>query len=208
MKSGRIATIAALLLLAAPTVRAQTAADWVRRIDSLYHATPTWKVQFVQTIRYPVFDESETENGSFCVGPNNKFRLETTRHVVVSNGDTLWTHNLRAQQVTVERVARANETVRPADFLFNFKESYARQLCDSKGPGQCIYLKATDETSFIREMWLWADPKEAYVRRAVYKDINGNETTFEFQKFDFAFKADKDTFRYSPPPGVDVVTMP
>jgi outer membrane lipoprotein-sorting protein len=69
-------------------------------------------------------------------------------------------------------------------------------------------LKATDETAFIREMWLWADPRSAYVKRALYKDINLNETTFDFKTIDFKIKPGRNDFRYEPPPGVEVVRLP
>lgn len=187
---------------------ATTPAAWISRIDSLYNVSPYWKVDFEQTVHYPVFDETETESGTIAVGTGHRFRLQTSKHIVVSDGDTLWTHNIPANQLTIEKVSKAGEVVRPADFLFHFRQDYTPQLCDSPGPGQCIYLKANDETAFIREMWLWADPDNAYVRKAMYRDINGNETTFEFKKFNLKYKAGKDEFRYSAPPGVEVIRMP
>lgn len=185
-----------------------SAEDLTRRIDSLYHKSPHWQVAFDQKVHYPVFDETEQESGTLCVGPEGRFRLTTNRHVIVSDGDTLWTHNLRANQLVVDLVERSAETVRPADFLFRFKEDYTRALCDDEGPGTCLYLKATDETAFIREMWLWADPKTSHVKRAVYKDINLNQTTFDFKTIDFKFSPPAGLFRYEAPPGVEVVSMP
>lgn len=186
-----------------PTAEALTA-----RIDSLYHASPHWLVSFEQKVHYPVFDETESESGRLGVGPEGRFRLTTDRYVIVSDGDTLWTHNLRANQVIVDLVARSGETVRPADFLFHFKEDYKRELCDQAGPGTCLHLTAGDETAFIREMWLWADPKTALVKRAVYKDINLNQTTFDFRTVDFKYAPGPTEFHFEAPPGVEVVRMP
>ena len=188
--------------------QSQTADLLVARVDSLYHASPYWKVEFTETVRYPVFDETEIEKGALTVGPNGRFRLKTDRHVVVSDGDTLWTHNVKANQVTVEQVSRAGEVVRPADFLFHFREKYAAALCDTEGPGQCLYLAAADETAFIREMWLWVEPATAHVKRALYRDVNQNETTFEFARIVFSPRPKPETFRFEPPPGVEVVRMP
>lgn len=200
------AAVAALLLASA--AHAQTADRLVTRIDSLYHASPSWKVEFTETVRYPVFDEAETEKGALTVGPDGRFRLTTDRHVVVSDGDTLWTHNVKANQVIVERVARAGEVVRPTDFLFHFQEEYTASLCDTAGPGQCLHLAATDETAFIREMWLWVEPATAHVKKALYRDINRNETTFDFEQIDFSVRPEPGTFRFDVPPGVEVVRMP
>ena len=185
-----------------------TASQLCERIDSLYHKSPHWQVAFDQKVHYPVFDEVESESGKLGVGPKGRFRLTTDRYVIVSDGDTLWTHNLRANQVTVDLVAKAGETVRPADFLFRFKQEYKRELCQDPGPGTCVHLVAQDETAFIREMWLWTDPQTAMVKRAVYKDINLNETTFEFKTVDFKYKPDSKEFRYEAPPGVEVVRLP
>jgi outer membrane lipoprotein-sorting protein len=196
------------LLAFCGAARAQSAAGLVARIDSLYHATPNWSVEFTETVRYPVFDESETEKGALTVGPEGRFRLVTDRHVVVSDGDTLWTHNVKANQVTLERVEKAGEAVRPADFLFHFRDDYAAALCDSAGPGQCLRLAAEDETSFIREMWLWVEPKTAHVQKARYRDINQNETTFDFERIDFSVRPKPGTFHFDVPPGVEVVRMP
>ena len=203
----RIAPIAAILLFSAP-VGAQDATTLVTRIDSLYHASPNWRVEFDQVVRYPIFDETEKESGTLVGGPEGKFRLTTDRHVIVSDGDTLWTHNKRANQVVVDRVESAGEAVRPADFLFHFKEDYVKQLCDHEGPGQCLYMKTTDETAFIREMWLWVDTTTAHVKRAVYKDVNANETTFSFRQIVFGHQPKAGTFGYEAPPGVEVVRMP
>ncbi len=202
-----LALIALACACATPAI-AQDAAVLVGRIDSLYHASPNWRVEFDQIVRYPIFDETEKESGTLEVGPAGRFRLTTDRHVIVSDGDTLWTHNKRANQVVVDRVDDAGEAVRPVDFLFHFKEDYVKQLCDHEGPGQCLYMKTTEETAFIREMWLWVDVKTAHVRRAVYKDVNANETTFSFRKIDFAYKPKPGTFSYETPPGVEVVRMP
>jgi len=187
---------------------AARAAELVARVDSLYHASPYWKVEFTETVRYPIFDETETEKGTLTVGPDGRFRLATGRRVVVSDGDTLWTHNMKANQVTVERVAKAGEVVRPADFLFHFREKYESAWCDSEGPGQCLRLSAADETAFIREMWLWVEPATAHVKRARYRDINQNETTFEFARINFDPRPDPGTFHFAAPPGVEVVRMP
>jgi len=189
------------------TAQAETAADLTRRIDSLYHHSPHWQVAFEQKVHYPVFDETESESGRLSVGPGGRFRLTTDRHVVVSDGDTLWTHNLTANQLIVDLVSHSTETVRPADFLFHFKEDYKKEIRNDPGPGTCLYLQCTDETAFIREMWLWADPKTAHVRRALYKDINLNETTFDFKSIDFKVAPAPGEFRYDPPPGVEVVRM-
>ena len=207
MRTGLAAAALAALLFPA-AAHAQTADRLVTRIDSLYHASPYWKVEFTENVRYPIFDETETEKGALTVGPDGRFRLTTDRHVVVSDGDTLWTHNVKANQVTVERVAKAGEVVRPADFLFHFREKYAASLCDTAGPGQCLYLAAADETAFIREMWLWVDSATAHVKKALYRDINQNETTFEFERIDFAVRPKSERFRFDVPPGVEVVRMP
>jgi outer membrane lipoprotein-sorting protein len=200
--------LAILVLLVPGAARSQSAQPLIDRIDSLYHATPHWQVTFEQVVRYPVFDETERESGALTVGPDGRFRLATDRHVVVSDGDTIWTHNIRANQVTVDRVDRAGEVVRPADFLLHFEEDYEAQICEHEGPGQCLYLKATDETSFIREMWLWADAETAHVKKATYRDINLNETTFSFSRINFRYKPKAGDFSYEPPPGVEVVRMP
>lgn len=195
-------------LLPIPLAFGQTATELTKRIDSLYHHAAHWQVTFEQKVHYPVFDETESESGRLSVGKEGRFRLTTLRHVIVSDGDTLWTHDLRANQLIVDLVAHSAETVRPADFLFHFREDYDQVLGDLEGPGTCLYLKSTDETAFIREMWLWADPKTAHVRRALYKDINLNQTTFDFKSIDFKFHPPPGEFRYEAPPGVEVVRMP
>jgi outer membrane lipoprotein-sorting protein len=204
----RIVLAALSVLLTGQPAAAETAEALVQRIDSLYHASPFWRVAFEQTVRYPVFNETETESGTLEVGPDGRFRLFGDRHIVVSDGDTLWTHNQRANQLIIDRVDNAGEAVRPADFLLQFEEDYETTICEHDGPGQCLYLKSNDETAFIREMWLWADPQTAHVKRAVYKDVNLNETTFLFKSIDFEFAPDSGAFRYVAPPGVEVVRMP
>ena len=204
----RLLLVALTVLLSGPVARAETALALVQRIDSLYHASPNWHVAFEQTVRYPVFNETDTESGTLSVGPDGRFRLVSDRHTVVSDGDTLWTHNRHANQLVIDRVDNTGEAVRPADFLLQFEEEYETTLCDHDGPGQCLYLKSNDETAFIREMWLWADPQTAHVKRAIYKDVNLNETTFKFKTIDFEFTPDTGDFRYAAPPGVEVVRMP
>lgn len=196
------------LVTAVPAWAGPSAEEMCNRIDSLYHTSKNWQVAFDQKVHYPVFDETETETGKLGVGPDGKFRLTTDRYVIVSDGDTLWSHNLRGNQVTIDLVDQAGETVRPADFLFRFKEEYKKELSTQTGPGSCVHLTSTDETAFIREMWLWADPKTAMVKRAVYKDINLNETTFDFKPVNFKYKPGANEFRYEAPPGVEVVRMP
>ena len=66
----------------------------------------TWMVMALLTI------VSWLVTRKLSVGPNGRFRLVSERHIVVSDGDTLWTHNQRANQLIIDRVDNAGEAVR------------------------------------------------------------------------------------------------
>jgi len=168
-------------------------------------------VDFTQTFHWKLVGETEVFEGTLIIAQGDRFHLTTGEQIIISDGKTLWTHDIPSRQVIVEDLQKTEDTLLPKELLFKYSREYVPTLKGKKTlKGRTCYvleLKPKTGDAFIQKMTVWVDAKEWITRKIVYQDINGNETTYEINSIRFNPPIKKNLFRFEPPAGVEVIDM-
>ncbi len=200
-----------ILVLCAPAFGA-SAVDIVDKSEALYSKSGPFSAKFTQTVSTGDFFDDEKIEGTLIMNYPRQFRIDTHEQVLASDGDTLWSYSAENEQVTIEAVSKSKETITPADYLFNFKQSYyldydSTDVID-KVRVRRVSLRSKSEDQFIRSMKVYIDATTYHIRRVVYRDLNDNKITLDFSDWKMGIKATPDQFRFKTPRGVEEVRLP
>lgn len=201
----RLAFLAAALALAAPAAAAAGA------VDAFLAFTATSRTATAR-FEQQVFDASgrqvERASGSFAFSRPGKFRWAYDKpfsSLIVADGTRLWIHDEDLNQVTVRPVDRAL-TATPAALLAGQSDVTAVFTLRESGRADGLdWLDAVPrerDTGFDR---VRIGMKGAVPAAMELHDALGGRTALRFPEFRPGARVDPGAFRFTPPPGADVL---
>jgi chaperone LolA len=203
---------ALLLLLAAQSGICENAAQILQNLQNRYDTLSDLEVSFTQEVHSGVFASVERTSGKMFLASEDRFRVQTEQQVVVSDGELLWVYSRENRQVTIDKVAKSKDMVRPSDYLFSFRESYTSRLIADTVIGNIdchvVRLDCAGADEFIQQMTLYVGKKDLLTHRASYVDINGNTVVMSFSDLKIDSGLPKETFVFETPKGVEEVRLP
>lgn len=201
------ARVALLTLLSLPAIafaQAKTALDaFTRGLSGL-------DGQFVQRVYDPQGQLSETTQGRVALARPRQFRWEYAKpfpQLIVADGERVWVYDPDLEQVSVraqgdeERQSPLAVLIEPGELerRFDLREDGARDGFD----WLALAAKTPSDDAPLRSARLGFG--DGQLRRMELRDALDQRTVIEFSGWqrnpDFA----PDTFRFTPPPGTDVV---
>ncbi|MEM6645695.1 MAG: outer membrane lipoprotein carrier protein LolA [Bacteroidota bacterium] len=205
--------LAAILLLTGwsvqQTVHAQSADDLIQRMQQRYPSTSTFQIDFEQTLTSDFTDESITLEGQALLS-GDRFAITLPNQRIISDGTTLWLHDLSTQQVLVNDVA-TQEGLSLNAMLIDFDRHYRVTAVESFVEEGVLYhamdvLPKADDGVFA-EAILWLRDRDNNVTRIEAVDYSDNRTTFVLTTTRFAMRTPPNAFTYTPPSDVEVVDL-
>lgn len=193
-----------VLLLAS----AAHAADGKVRLDAFFKGLKTMRAEFVQTLVDAEQRVMEQSEGVLLLSRPGRFRLDYSKpysQLYVADGEKVWMYDKDLEQVTV----------RPQDEALG--STPAMLLTGSEPLERSFTLQELgDHEGFT---WIDLKPREkdatfAYIRLALEGEVIramemvdnfGQMTRLFFHTVTRNPKVEADAFRFTPPPGVDVV---
>jgi outer membrane lipoprotein carrier protein len=221
MRPLRLACLALALLLAAPAAAcaqdaAPTAADagaaLLQRVQARYEAAGTLVALFTQTVRTDLAsDQAQRLRGRLTAATGNRFRVETARETIVSDGATTWIYNQAEGQVIVNDYDASEATFSPEDFFRDFSARYgvtdAADETRDGAPHTVLTLgPASPETAF-RRLRLWIRDADRVITRLELDDRTGAAVTFALDDVRLGAELPPGTFAFDPPADADVVDL-
>lgn len=201
----RLFAVLLSVLLAAPGV---WAAEGKASLDRFLRGLSTMRTPFVQTLLNAAGEPQERSEGVLLLSRPGRFRLEYHKpyeQLYVADGQRLWMYDKDLQQVTVreQREALGNT---PALLLSGTEPLDDNFVIEDLGVHEGI-------------QWLELRPREEqpnfeYVRLALEDDVllamemsdgMGQTTRLHFVRIERNPDLSAASFRFTPPPGVDVV---
>jgi outer membrane lipoprotein carrier protein len=201
-------------------VSAQTAAlQGLESLESFVKNTKTGSASFTQTVTSPSRDgqtpRTKSSSGSFEFSRPNRFRFiykKPFEQSIVSDGQTLWLHDVGLNQVTTSNLAKAlNGT--PAALIAS--------ATDIKGMQAEFVLKAMPDKDGFQ--WVQATPKtkdgqlqsfsmgfkatgkgQALASLEILDGL-GQRSVMTFNQFEVNPTLPDSVFKFTPPVGADVV---
>jgi chaperone LolA len=204
------AALGAALLGTANRVHAQTpdADQLVDRLERKYDGGQTLKAQFTQTTSQN--GQMNTLSGTLTL-QGDRYRVETNRQTLVTDGETTWTYTPARKQVLVNDYAENETAFSPGRFFDGYQERYrvtnVRTAQRSGTRHRVLTLKPRQGGAFFQKVTLWMRASDAVVTRLVVMDANGSRMTFSLRDVTFGAETTASTFRFDAPQGVEVVDL-
>jgi outer membrane lipoprotein carrier protein len=182
-------------------------ADALRRVEQAFNALTSMRAEFRQSVTDSRGKLIESAEGTMSLARPGRFRWDyrVPEQIIVSDGVTVWFHDVELEQVTVRE---ASETVEGTPAMLLTGEGDLRSEFEVSDGGTAEGL------AWSRLMPLRADGDfrelrlgfaEGQLRRMTLLDRLGQTTEIEFERVERNPRLDPSTFRFTPPPGVDVV---
>jgi outer membrane lipoprotein carrier protein len=195
---------AALVLAAAPLLSAAPI-----ELDQAATAMSGMQAGFTHRFTAKGFKTSQVEKGSVVFGDLPKMRwayASPEKKEFIFDGTNSWFFVPADKQVTLGRVTESRKRELPflllgdpgaRDKAFVVKEQ-------NKAGKVVTTLQPRDKSSAMRTVSVTIAPSTHLIERIDYVDRDGNRTSFEFSGY-HRRAATADTFRFTPPAGVQVI---
>jgi len=188
-----------------------TSENLALKIEAKYNSLKTLSTSFEQEIKSPDFSTLRKFKGKMYLKNPNKFRIEISSQVVVSDGEYIWVYSEENKQVTKNMVKKSSKFFRPNDYLFNFRKNYHYKLEGEEKIGKSIYYKmvyiSKSEVEFFRKIIVFFEKENLLVKRIEYLDQNENYTTLSFRNIKVNLNLSDSKFVFKPPKGVELVDL-
>lgn len=206
----RVFLLAPLLSLGLTALASAQDGSSLSALQARYDRLSGLRAAFTQVTKSEFADDSTQVEGQVVLS-GNKYRVETPRQTVVTNGATTWIYSPADSQVVVNDAESNASTVTPQTFLTASTEKYdvaSTRTARRAGALHDVYaLTASTASARFKEAVLWVRRSDQIVTRLRATDRNGS--ILELRLYDIEVDPGLGTrpFTFSAPEGVEVVDL-
>ena len=200
--------VSALTLVAAAAAPAAWAADGSEALKRFVQDVKSAKAAFTQTVTSPDGKKKKTSNGSFEFSRPGRFRFDYSKpyeQTIVGDGEQVWLYDPDLNQVTVRPFDQALGAT-PAALLAGGSLERDFTLKDDAAEAGVQWVMATPkakEGNSIQSMRVGF--KGTQLAALEILDRFGQRSRLEFKSFEPNATPAPERFRFTPPPGADVL---
>ncbi len=188
-----------------------TVKEITQKMQDRYEMIDDASASFTKHVKLGFSDIEQTYAGTIVIKKPKMVRLESENETIVTDGVTVWMYSPVNNQVIVDKYKENQNSVSPENFLLNVPQNYyATLLSEAKEKGELtatIKLVPKDDRSFIKSVKIVVEEKTWDVRTITIDDVNDTETSYTVKDLKLNTGIPDKTFRYTPPPGVEVVDL-
>ena len=184
----------------------------LKSVNKHYSKTRTIQADFKELFEWILTGETVVQEGSIVITRDNRFRIDTPKQLLVSDGEAIFRYNKVRKQVTIEPVISSGEPLLPQKLLFGFAKKFQpvnlEELPVTGRKGfrlDLVPLQADME--LVEKVTLWVTEDDFVVHRLKTIDVSGNSTTFFLDKLRFDEVVDKEITTFTIPDGVEVFDL-
>ena len=188
------------------------AADGARaRLDAFAKGLSAVTGSFEQTVADASSGKSKTSRGTLALKAPRQFRWETAtpfKQTIIADGDKVWVYDPDLEQVSV-RPQGTEEAHSPLTVLTDLSQLDRDFTTSEQGERDgfvWLRFKSKDKEPQFEYAELGFDASG--LARMVFKDAFGNNTEIRFSAWQRNAKLAADTFKFTPPKGIDVIGDP
>ncbi len=207
MKTVRLVEFALLAL--AVSLSATARAAGIDQLRVFIENTRGAKAEFTQSVSAKSGRKPQTSSGTFVFSRPGKFRWIYDKpyyQLLVSDGEKLWIHDRDLNQVTVKRIGKALGSS-PAALLAGdnaFEKNFSVKNAESAE--ELEWIEATPNQPDGSFEWVRIGFRDNLPRAMELRDSFGQTTRLTFAALQANPALDAGLFRFTPPPGADVVS--
>jgi chaperone LolA len=182
-------------------------------LQARYETTRTLTADFRQTVESPTLASPLESRGTVAFEKPNRMRWDYAKpdeQVIVGDGETLWIYQPAEKQVIKAPLDKAFQASTPVTFLAGLgrvDRDFEATLEREEGERWLLRLVPRQDTG-IGTLRLAVRKKDASIDEARITDPLGTTTRIAFSNERRNVALDGALFRFSAPPGVDVVRPP
>lgn len=199
----------AILALFIPALWARSVDELVERVKAYYAGVETIQAKFCQVVYIKAAGcYQEGFRGWVYMERPDKFRLEVKEpepQVVVGDGKWVWTYLPADSQVC--RSPWVQDLFSPLLILEDYTKRFKVEVGAGPEPAKLKLIPYKEGYPFT-QIVLELDPQSGEVRAVEVTDGIGNKIRFELAEIRYNQPIPPERFRFTPPPGVEVVELP
>lgn len=201
------------LVLAAPA-HADALRDALDRLQRRYDQTRTMEADFRQLVESKALAGTLETKGKVAFEKPNRMRWDydpPDAQTIVGDGDTLWIYQPDLKQVIKAPLGQAFQSSTPVTFLAGLgkvERDFDAKLARNEPEQWVLTLTPKQKDAGVGTLELGVRKSDASVAEARITDAAGTTTRILFSGERRNTTLAPDLFRFSPPPGVDVVKPP
>jgi outer membrane lipoprotein carrier protein len=185
------------------------AADSARaRMQAFSHDLKSVTADFTQSVTDANGHRGDESQGSMALQAPRLFRWETKKpyeQTIVADGKRVWVYELDLQQVSV-RSQSSEEAHSPLTVLTDLSQLDTQFTASESGERDgLVWLKLASKAKEPEFEYAELGFSAATLDRMLFKDQLGNTTEIRFSDWKRNPSIPADTFKFTPPKGVDVI---
>jgi chaperone LolA len=203
----------AVLALAVPA-HADALKVALSRLQQRYDGTNTMQADFRQTVESKALAGTLESKGKVAFAKPNRMRWDydpPDPQTIVGDGETLWIYQPDLKQVIKAPLSQAFQSSTPVSFLAGLgrvERDFDATLVRDEPEQWVLKLVPKQKQAGVGLLELGVRKSDASVAEATVTDAAGTTTRIFFTDERRNVTLEPDLFRFSPPPGVDVVKPP
>lgn len=206
------AFLAAFVVLLAGhlNVWAQSADELLQRLERTYNGHTGLEAEFTQTMSSAYSDFQESFSGTLLL-KGNRYRVETDRQTLVTDGDVTWIYSVEDNQVLINKNVDSEEALAVNQLFSDYASRFDATGVDTETVrGQrhfVLHLTPKDADSFFASVTLWMRASDNILSRIEIVDQNQTTMSFDLSNVDLNARVDDRAFTFSPPAGAEVIDL-
>ena len=213
----KLPAVLGALMLAAPSLSAQSADSVLARAQRAYDGMTTLRAAFSQTLTNPMLGGPEQSRGVLFLQPPGRFAMRFTEPSgdrVVADGQWLWVYTPSSMPDQVIRqpipTSGANTPNLFAQFvdqpLERYRASYVGSDTVATEPVDLVRLVPKGNDVPFREAVIGISRRDGWMRRLSLVEESGQRRVLTFQRLDINQLIPPGELRFSVPRGTRVIT--
>ena len=209
----RVAPLLCSLLVAAAPASADAVKAALAKLQARYESTKTMEADFSQSVESPTLAEALKTSGKVAFEKPNHMRWDydpPDKQTIVGDGETLWLYQPDMNQVIKTPLGQAFQAATPLTFLSglgrierDFDASLEKQTSET-----WVLKLVPKKDAALGTLGLTVRKADASIAEARITDAAGTTTRIAFTNEKRNGTIEQARFKFTPPPGVDVVRPP
>jgi len=185
-----------------------TAQEIIQNVQNVYKDITDAKASFTQSLK---FGEGKTESssGTLYIKKENKYRIETGTHTIVTDGTTSWSYNAVKKQVVIDYYKETGNTFSPNKYLFQYPENFYSDLSGTEQiSGKDVYVLTLKprESGYVKSAKMWVG-KDDWVIKKIHIVTDESTMTYTLKNVEMNIGVSNSKFSFTAPEGTEVIDM-
>lgn len=202
-----LAALVALPVLFAGQAHAQAqdrSSDVLARLRASYAQVQALRAEFTQEVAGARLEGTLLLQG-------DRYRIETPEQVLVTDGTTAWAYSRDDRQVLINHAVEDVTAFSPSTFFTRYPDRFNVRVTGTEtlngARHDVLRLTPREAGAPVREVTLYVRASDSLPTRVRVLDGSGTTLVFDLRNIERNPRLPEGAFRFTPPPGAEVVDL-